>query len=128
MVVRSLAGTSDAGKFEAVVAVNGSAHFGLGVTLRDEPSADAARNLANTARLKTVEADAVDLPFLRCGFDADFHLLLATASQVPRHPYGNYAETLVFCARGVVQKLLGLVTKLHLDSTFARTHYTSRLR
>ena len=83
MVVRGLARTSEGRKFEAIVKLFRPAHFGLRVALRDEPGADAARYFANTARLKTVEADAVYFRFLRDRLDADLHLLLATASQVP---------------------------------------------
>jgi hypothetical protein len=96
MVVRRGAGTSDAGKFEAVVALGGPAHFWLRVALRDEPGPDAARYLANTARLETVEPNAVDLRFLRHGRDANLHLLLATASQVPRCLFENTHERSYF--------------------------------
>src|SRR5258708_9351408 len=83
MVVRGLARTSEGRKFEAIVKLFRPAHFGLRVALRDEPGADAARYFANTARLKTVEADAVYFRFLRDRLDSDLHMLLATESQGP---------------------------------------------
>jgi hypothetical protein len=64
------------------------AHFGIRTTLRDEPRADARRNLADGSRFHIVETYAVELLDVRLFRDSYFH---------------NYS----LCPAGIHESLIG---------------------
>ena len=88
---------------ECLILAGVAAHFGLGVSLGDEPRSEARRDVPNHAALQTVEANAIHFGFSRRFLysnlqaatkgsaahtsGADTQLLLAAARVVPVAPH-----------------------------------------
>ena len=65
------------------------AHFGVGVTFRDQPGADARRDFSDHSRMQHVEPHAIELILPRRSLDTDFHLETNFAKSAPYEMESN---------------------------------------